>query len=107
MGAGDLAKLLGLGVDDLLGVLKVVVDELLVGGVDQRSGEENSGADERETPVRDDLNEPVREECADADLGGGTTVSSSQKTALVEVASWFQDIHTAREAQMFSAKTIR
>lgn len=88
VGAGGLAKLLSLGVNDLLGVLKVVVDKLLVGSVDQRGGEDDGGADERETPVRDDLNEPVREECADADLAGGTNVSPSQETTCVEVAWW-------------------
>lgn len=66
--ASNLAKLLGLGVNEVLGVLEVVVNELLVGGVDQGHGEEESGSEEGETPVGDDLDQPVREESADANL---------------------------------------
>lgn len=68
VGTGNLLKLLSLGIDNILGVLKVVVDQLLVGGVDEGYGEEEGGGKERKTPVRDNLDEPVGEECADADL---------------------------------------
>lgn len=65
---GNPPELLGLGVDDTLRVLNVVVDQLLVGGVDQRHGEDEGGADKGESPVRDDLNEPVRKEGANGNL---------------------------------------
>lgn len=64
MGASNLPKLLGLGSHDVLRILKVVVDQLLVGGVDQGHREQKSGGEQRESPVRDDLNEPVGEESA-------------------------------------------
>lgn len=68
VGTGHALELLSLGVDNVLGILKVVVDQLLVGGVDQGHGEEQGGSNESETPVRDNLNEPVREEGTSADL---------------------------------------
>lgn len=68
MGAGNLLKLLSLSIDNILRILNMVVDQLLVGGVDQGHGEEKGGRNERKTPVWDDLNKPVREEGAGADL---------------------------------------
>lgn len=61
-------ELLGLSADDVLRVLEVSVDQLLVGGVDERNSEEQGGSKQGKTPVWDDLNEPVREEGADGDL---------------------------------------
>lgn len=57
--ARDGAQLLGLAVDKVLGLLELVVNELLVGSVDQRSEEDNSGGNERKTPVRDNLDKVV------------------------------------------------
>lgn len=61
-------ELLSLGVENLGGILNVVVDELLVGSVDQREGEEHGGAKEGESPVGNNLDEPVREEGRDGNL---------------------------------------
>lgn len=68
MGASDLSELLSLGGDNVLCVLNVVVDQLLVGGVDQRHGEQEGGGEKRESPVRNDLNEPVGEEGTEGNL---------------------------------------
>lgn len=57
--ASDLAQLLGLTLNYIRSLLKVVVDELLVGGVDEGSEEQDGGGDQSKTPVRDDLDEVV------------------------------------------------
>lgn len=69
VGAGQTLELRGLGVDNFLRILKVVVDQLLVGGVDQGHGEQEGGGDECKTPVWDNLNKPVGEESANRNLG--------------------------------------
>lgn len=69
VGAGKLSKLFGLCSHNVLGVLKVVVDQLLVGRVDQRHSEQEGGGEERKSPVWDDLHEPVGEEGAKGNLG--------------------------------------
>lgn len=74
MRTSNLLELLGLGVHDVLRVLKVVIDQLLVGGIDQRHGKEEGGGEKREAPVRDDLDEPIGKEGAKGDLE--TTVVS-------------------------------
>lgn len=66
--AGQLLELRGLGIDDVGRLPQVVVNELLVGGVDERDEEEQSGADERETPVGHNLDEVVRDEGSDTSL---------------------------------------
>lgn len=76
VGGGGLAKLLGLGTNELLGILKVVVDKLLVANVDQGYGEEKSGGKEGESPVGNNLDEPVGEESAQADSHGCPDVLS-------------------------------
>ncbi len=67
---GDRANLGSLVVDHIVGLLEVVVDELLVGGVDQRNSEGERGAEQCETPVGNDLDEVVREEGTDSSLDG-------------------------------------
>lgn len=57
-----------LGVDCLGGVLDVVVDKLLVGGVDERDKECDTGSDNSETPVRHKLDKEVRNESSSACL---------------------------------------
>ena len=59
---GDGPQLGGLGVDDVARLLQVAVDELLVGGVDERSEEDDGGGDQGEAPVRDNLDQEVGEE---------------------------------------------
>ena len=67
---GDGAQLGSLVVDHIVGLLEVVVDELLVGGVDQRNGEGEGSAEQCETPVGNDLDEVVREEGTNSSLNG-------------------------------------
>lgn len=65
---GDATDLGGLRADGIRGRLELGVDELLVRGIDERNGESNDSADDGETPVRDQLDEVVREEGRDASL---------------------------------------
>lgn len=53
----DTLNLCGLSVDDIRSALEMLVDKLLVGGVDQGHEESDSGADHSKTPVRDELDE--------------------------------------------------
>lgn len=56
------ANLLSLRVDNLRGVVDMVVNKLLVGSVDQGHEEENGGANDGQTPVGDELDEIVGDE---------------------------------------------
>lgn len=69
VGSGYLLELVGLSLDKVLRILEVVVDKLLVRGVDQGDGEEEGGGEEGKTPVGNNLDEPVRQESANSDLG--------------------------------------
>lgn len=60
LGSGP--QLGGLGVDDIGRLLELVVNQLLVAGVDKRHEEGGRGGDKGETPVGDDLDEVVRYE---------------------------------------------
>lgn len=60
--SGQIADLRGLLGDDLLGVGDVVVDEVLVGDVDERGEVDDGGGDESQAPVWGDLDEEVGEE---------------------------------------------
>ena len=68
MVACELLHLLGLLVDDVGGILEVVVDELLVSLVDERRQEENGGRDERHAPEWHNLDQVVGEESCNAGL---------------------------------------
>lgn len=57
--ASDLTKLLALRVDNITGLLEVVVDELLVSRVDKRCKENDRGGDQGKAPVGDDLDKVV------------------------------------------------
>lgn len=83
--ASNLPELLGLGGDNVLCVLNVVVDQLLVRGVDQRHGEQEGSREKRETPVWNDLNEPVGEEGAEGNLQREALVGSCKMTTQKEV----------------------
>lgn len=67
---GELLDLRGLLVDDGGGVGDLLVDELLVGLVDQRGQEEDRGGDEGEAPEGHDLDEVVGGERAEEGLVG-------------------------------------
>lgn len=66
--AGNLAELSSLGVDNVRGLLEVVVDELLVAGVDQRDKEEGGRGNQSKAPVGDNLDQVVGEEGSDTSL---------------------------------------
>ena len=72
---GDFAELLSLLVGDLGGVVKVGVNKLLVGDVDQRSEVDDAGGDEKQAPLGSDLDEEVADEGSE---GGLHTVSMLQ-----------------------------
>lgn len=71
---GNGAGLGGLGVDDVGGVLEVLVDELLVGDVDEGQGEGEGGANQGETPVRDQLGKVVADEGSNGGLRGSVSM---------------------------------
>lgn len=52
-----ISNLGGLGIDGVGGGLELLIDELLVGGVNQRSEESNSGRNDGKDPVGSDLDE--------------------------------------------------
>lgn len=52
-----ISNLGGLGIDGVGGGLELLIDELLVGGVNQRSKEGNSGCNDGKDPVGSDLDE--------------------------------------------------
>ena len=64
----NLSKLLTLGVDDIAGLLQVVVDELLVGLVNEGRKEDDGGGDQGKAPVRDNLDKPVGDKSTDGGL---------------------------------------
>jgi hypothetical protein len=66
--AGQLLDLLRLCVDQIGGILEVVVDELLIRLVDERGEEEDGGGDKCETPEWDNLDQIVGQECSDEGL---------------------------------------
>lgn len=68
MVAGNLLDLLSLLVDDVGDVGKVVVDELLVGLVEEGAEEDGRGRDQGKTPERNDLDKEVGEEGAEESL---------------------------------------
>lgn len=66
--ASDLSQLLGLRVHDIRGLLEMVVNELLVGGVNEGHDEKRGRAEEREAPVGHDLDQVVGKEGSNASL---------------------------------------
>jgi hypothetical protein len=65
---GQLADLAGLSVDQTLGLFDLLVDDLLVAEVDQWSEVGNGDANQRQTPHRQDLDQPVGRESGDQGL---------------------------------------
>lgn len=65
---GNAPNLSGLSVNSIGGGLEVLVDQLLVGGVNQRNEEGNRGGNDGETPVWHKLDEMVGNEGSDAGL---------------------------------------
>jgi hypothetical protein len=103
--AGNLLHLLGsnaldlgsLAVDELGSVVDLLIDELLVRGVDQRHNEGNGSTNEGKSPEGNELNKVVRNESSDESL---PTVNITNKSDCVSRL-------TAAEAATFSAKMIR
>jgi hypothetical protein len=67
---GNRAELGRLSANNLAGVLELGVNELLVGGVDERGEEDDRGGDDSQAPVGDDLDEVVRDESSEGGLCG-------------------------------------
>lgn len=65
---GNRAELSRLGADNLAGMLELGVDELLVGGVDERGEEDDGGGDDGQAPVGNNLDEVVRDEGSEGGL---------------------------------------
>lgn len=59
---GEVAQLLGLGVGDVGCVVEVLVDQVLVLDVDERSEVDDDGGEEEEAPLGSDLDEEVADE---------------------------------------------
>ena len=94
---GELLDLLGLLVDHAGSIGDVMVNELLVGLIDERCKKEDRGGDESKTPQRDDLDQVVREEGTEEGL-----------ELLVSTFLRLRDgFLTATDANTFSAKTMR
>jgi hypothetical protein len=70
----DTLNLCSLSIDDVGSALEVLVDQLLVRGVNQRDEESHSGSDKSKAPVRDDLDEVVREESCDTSSSGSPNI---------------------------------
>lgn len=70
MVASEVLELIGLGVGDFGGVLDVVINELLVGHVDQGTHVDAGDCDEGQAPEWNDLDEPVGEKSCD-EAGNG------------------------------------
>lgn len=66
--AGDLSKLLALRVDNVAGLLEVVVDELLVSRVDKGRKENDRSGNQGKAPVRNDLDKVVRDKGTNGSL---------------------------------------
>ncbi len=60
--SGQILDLGSLRVDDIRGLLDLLIDDLLVVDIDQRYKVEDRGGDERETPQRNELDEPVADD---------------------------------------------
>lgn len=56
------ANLGSLGIDDVGGILELLVDDLLVRGVNKRNKEDHGSGDKSESPVWDNADKVVREE---------------------------------------------
>lgn len=65
---GNISDLSGLRVDELRGVVELLINKLLVGGVNQRNKENDSGANNSKAPVGNELDKVVRNEGSDKSL---------------------------------------
>lgn len=65
---GDLTDLSSLGVNDIGGILKMLVNQLLVGDVDQGKDESEQGAHNSKAPVGNELGKMVRQESSNSNL---------------------------------------
>lgn len=78
--ARNLAYLLGLAVEHFGALLHVVVDQLLVGSVDERRYEQNSSSNQGKTPIGNDLRQEVREKSTDCGKSGNGNILGEQNT---------------------------
>lgn len=75
------ADLMSLVIDDLAGVSKLAVDELLVGGIYERSEESDRGSNQGQSPVGNNLDEVVRDEGSESSLVVGSLAERSDAIA--------------------------
>lgn len=66
---GNISDLSGLRVDKLRGVVELLINKLLVGSVNQRNKENDSGANNSKAPVGNELDKVVGNEGSDKGLG--------------------------------------
>jgi hypothetical protein len=97
MVAGEILDLLGLLVDDVGSMLKLAVNQLFVGLVNEGSKEEDGGREEGKTPEWDNLDEVVGDESTEESLYFVSRFTPFQEATYL----------TAAEARRFSAKTMR
>lgn len=71
-------ELSSLGADDLASTVKLGIDNLLVGLVDEGTEEGNSSANQGKTPVGDDLDEVIGEESGEGNEAGNVDVLSEE-----------------------------
>lgn len=65
---GDTSDLGSLSLNDVASVLEMLIDQLLIGDVDQREHEGEHGANDSKTPIRDQLGKVVADEGEDGGL---------------------------------------
>jgi hypothetical protein len=58
-----------LSVDNIGDILELLVDQLLIGNVDQGSNKSDDGADNSKAPVGDKLGQMEGDECTNGSLG--------------------------------------
>lgn len=73
-------ELSSLGADDLASTVKLGIDKLLVGLVDEGAEEGKSGGNQGKTPVGNDLDEIIGEESGDGNETGHVDVFSEKNT---------------------------
>lgn len=74
----DGLQLSSLGANDVASTVKLGIDNLLVGLVDERAEEGESGADQGKTPVGNDLDEVIGEESGEGNEAGNVDVLSEE-----------------------------
>ena len=106
---GNGAQLGSLGIDNITGLLELLVDELLVGLVDQGSEENSRGGNQGKAPGGDNLDEVVGQESTKSNLLMVSYSSRVQDQSSLEliIPSVSRGVLTPTEAARFSANRMR